>query len=277
MLVLNLVCDDNFILQSHNIGIAVVEVRADGALPIAVIYCDLEVVVVLPRVDHEARLVLPISNAKAPRWPKHHLGSPHEVEHDVFKLGHECLLVDDVEVYLVFTDNLNPDVSLDEVDLPARIGELVVLVPVGLLATLVELLLEEQDRARGPSYQGAVKHQVHVAQVALCHFLVRDVGRVLQAVREALTLPVEGVDLFVVFRVERLYRKVPDRGLIDRVLLNLTQHLAAFVRVGEAELLLLKAVIDLNEEVATRQEHRRDQWLEKLRKRQIQFLLRILP
>lgn len=145
LLEFNLICNYHLVLQSNYVRVAVVQVGADGALPVLVIQLDLEVVVVLSRVDHEARLVLPISNSEFLGWSEHHLRGSHEINHHVFKLGHQSLLINDVEVNPVFANNLNSNISLDEVDLAARVRQLVIQVPVWLLPALVIFLFEEKD------------------------------------------------------------------------------------------------------------------------------------
>lgn len=80
-------------------------------------------------------------------------------------------------------------------------------------AVLILDFLEEKDGAGGPSDQCLIKHQVHIAQVAVCHLFVFDIRWVIKLMREPLALSVKCVDLSVFMRVKRLDRKVTDCGV----------------------------------------------------------------
>ena len=103
-----------------------------------------EVMVVLPGIDLESWLVSFVSNTVSYSGAEHHLGALHEVEHHVFKSGFECLFVDQVEVDLVISRNLDPNIAADKIDLATHLLKLVILGPVA--GFFVDL--EKQDRAR---------------------------------------------------------------------------------------------------------------------------------
>ena len=84
-----------------------------------------------------------IRDAKSLHWAEHHLRCLHKIEHYVLQMWHKRFLVDDVEIDLIFTDNLNPNIPSDEINLAARIIQLEILVPVRIHTVLVEFFLEK--------------------------------------------------------------------------------------------------------------------------------------
>ena len=54
--------------------------------------------------------------------PKHHLRAVHEVVHHVFKLRHQRLPINDVEVDLGISGNLDSNVTLNVINEPAKIN-----------------------------------------------------------------------------------------------------------------------------------------------------------
>ena len=137
------VIDRDLALGANAILIALDEVQADRALEILAGEVHLEVMIVLTRPNVELRLVLLVGYAKTNLGPKHHLRGVHEVEHDVFKVGNERLLVDFVEEYPVISGHLDADVAFDEVQLAPHLLELVVLLPLAtIFVTVVTFLLD---------------------------------------------------------------------------------------------------------------------------------------
>jgi hypothetical protein len=107
--------------------------------------------IVLTRIYHKSWLILPIRDAKSLQRTEHHLGCLHEIKHHVLQLRHQRLLIDDVKVYLVFANNLDPNVSFDKIDLPSRIVEFIILVPMRVVPVFFELFLEKEDGTRRAS------------------------------------------------------------------------------------------------------------------------------
>lgn len=153
-----LISDNDLILQCHYVSITVLEIGSNGSFPVPVIYCNLEIMIILSSVNHKSRLVLSISHAKSFQWTKHHLCSLHEVVHNIFKLWHQCFLINDIEVNLIFTHNLNTDITFDEVNLTACVVKFIILMPVRLVAFFIEYFLEEENRTGGARDQGFVKY-----------------------------------------------------------------------------------------------------------------------
>ena len=71
----------------------------------------------LPGINIKALLVGLISNAIPHFTTKHHLITSHEIEHHIIKLGHECFLINKVEVDHVICCYLDTNISLDEIDI----------------------------------------------------------------------------------------------------------------------------------------------------------------
>ena len=84
--------------------------------------------------------------------------SLHEVVHNIFELWHQCFLIDDVEVNLIFTHNLDADITLNEVDLTSRVVKFIILMPVRLVALFIKYFLEEENRAGRTCNQGFVEN-----------------------------------------------------------------------------------------------------------------------
>ena len=100
--------------------------------------------VVLSGVYLESWLISFISNAVSYFGTKHHLGTLHEIEHHVLKFGLKRLFVDEIEVNLFISRNLNPNIAADEIYLPTHLFKLVILGPVAGF----RIYFEEQNGAR---------------------------------------------------------------------------------------------------------------------------------
>ena len=132
------------VLQRHNVRVTVLEIGSNGALPVIIVDRNLEIVKVLPLINHEARLVRSIGHAKPFLGPEHHLSTLHKIIHHVFQARHQSFLINNVEVNLVCADNLHPNVAFDKVDLPSRVLKLIVLVPVlFIFALIIDCFLEK--------------------------------------------------------------------------------------------------------------------------------------
>jgi hypothetical protein len=58
-------------------------------------------------------LVKLVSDSKVCLTSEHHHVASHEVKHDVIQRGHESFLVDNIEVYILISDDLYPIVAFD--------------------------------------------------------------------------------------------------------------------------------------------------------------------
>lgn len=98
----------------------------------------------LPGIYLESWLISFIRNTVSYSGAEHHLRALHEIVHNVFKSWFECLFVDEVEVNLVISCNLDPNITADKVYLTAHLLELVILGP---FASFL-VYFEKQDGAR---------------------------------------------------------------------------------------------------------------------------------
>ena len=87
--------------------------------------------VVLAGENLESGLVFLVGDAEKDSGAKHELRAFQKVEHNVFQLRLHCLLVNQVEVDLIFRCDLNSYVALDEVDLTSE-RQAVILCPLSL-------------------------------------------------------------------------------------------------------------------------------------------------
>ena len=91
-------------------------------------------------VDSKGFLVSLVGYTISDSGTKHHLVTSHEVEHDILEGWLECLWVNQIEVNLIISSNLDPFVSFDEVDEASHV-DLVVLFPLlGHILVLVFFL-----------------------------------------------------------------------------------------------------------------------------------------
>ena len=80
-------------------------------------------------IDSESWLTCLVANQKPHKFTNHHHGAVHKVVHHIFTGRHECLLVDQEEVNLIICDNLEPDITFDEVNLSPHVLDLMILLP----------------------------------------------------------------------------------------------------------------------------------------------------
>lgn len=100
-----------------------------GAFETLTVDWHFQVVHVFLTVNVEARLARLVCNAVQPSFSKHHLGAPHVVVHHILQMWHQSVTVHQVEVNVVGGCQLNPNVSLDEIDERLFI-DLVIFLPV---------------------------------------------------------------------------------------------------------------------------------------------------
>ena len=168
---------------------------------------------VLAPIDVERSLVGLVSDAVLDSRPEHHLVAAHEVLHHVLELWLEGLRVDEVEVYLVVSSDLDSLVALDEVDEASYVQLLVLLPGLDVGVVLVSEDLEEEHSAGAPCDQSLVVDEVHLAQIHVCHSLELVVLSIVSVDRERLALAVERVDDVVFVVVEALVWKILLRAL----------------------------------------------------------------
>ena len=108
---------------------AIVKVEADSSFQVVFGLLDLKVVVIFSCPHVEDRLILLESDGETDLGAKHHLRAVHEVEHDIFKFGHQSLLVDQVEVNLLVGGDLDAHVALDEIKLASNLLKFGILFP----------------------------------------------------------------------------------------------------------------------------------------------------
>jgi hypothetical protein len=159
---------------------------------------------VLSGVYLESWLISFIRNTVSYSGAKHHLGALHEIEHHVFKSWYERLLVDQIEVHLVISRNLDPYIAADEIDLATHLLELVILGPVaGFLVNL-----EKQDGAGRSCDQCLVEEEVHRPKVSTCNFLYFALRWILSIDSGTMALSVEGIAVSGNGTIKALDRKV---------------------------------------------------------------------
>ena len=96
----------------------------------------------MPLIDIEASLICLVSNTVSHLSTKHHLTASHVVVHDVLKIWHKCIWVDEVEVNELFSCQLYSNISWHEVDECSLIDRMIVN-PLHDFLVLIPLLLEE--------------------------------------------------------------------------------------------------------------------------------------
>lgn len=109
-------------------------------------------VVVVAHAAHIKRLLISFAgDAVLHSRPDDHLVTPHVVEHHVVEVRHQSVEVHDVEVYLLISNYLNPDIPFDEVEEAPNV-QAIVLSPLLLFRIfLVSHYFKEEDGARAAS------------------------------------------------------------------------------------------------------------------------------
>lgn len=232
------------------------QVGANTTFQVSLGDLDLEVVVLPAAPDGEVPLILLEGHCEPDLGAEHHLGALHEVAHDILEFGHESLLVDEDEVDLLVSGDLDSHVALDVVNLASDFRDLVVLSP--LLSLRVDL--EEEHGSGGLGHEDLVEDQVHGAKLRDIECLELG-GLVLRIQAKALALSVEGVALLFLVRVEGLDRVVPYVRLRKLYLLDLAFWLARGNIKNEVVLLLLEPVVCADEHLVVGKNGGGDAWV----------------
>tara|TARA_B110000285_G_scaffold161863_1_gene180808 strand:+ start:39 stop:359 length:321 start_codon:yes stop_codon:yes gene_type:complete len=106
----------------------------------------LVVVLILPPVDlKEARVVL-VGDSVFYFRTKHHLVALHEIKHHVFESWHKSFWVNQIEVNILLSSDLDPFVAFDEIN-ESSVLNCVVISPRLLTGELISFEFEEQNFA----------------------------------------------------------------------------------------------------------------------------------
>ena len=161
---------------------------------------------VLSSEDVEALLVGLVRDAESDFRSVHHLGTLHEVEHDVLQRRHQGLLVDQVNVDLFLGSDLDTYIALDIIDESSKILDCVILLPFsGHLPSqgvFNVLNLEEEDVARASCDKGLVINQVLLTNLHIRHLVHGPLAAVISIHDEGLALSIERITLIFVRIVE---------------------------------------------------------------------------
>ena len=78
--------------------------------------------VVLSGIDLNTRLVGLECNTISNSRSEHHLRALHKVVHTILQLWHKCLFIDEIEVNSLISNNLDSNITSNEVDLTSCFG-----------------------------------------------------------------------------------------------------------------------------------------------------------
>jgi hypothetical protein len=162
---------------------------------------------VLGLEDRERFLTWLVGDTISDPGTDHHLDTFHVVAHHVLEIGHQGLLVYQVEVNLLIGTDLDPDVAANEVE-EAPLVNLGVEFPFALPCLVILDDSEEADLGGGTRRQRLVVDEIHVTELHLRHLVHRILFWVVWLDDKGVTLPVEAVHLIVIVIVETLVRKV---------------------------------------------------------------------
>lgn len=76
----------------------------------------------LSGVDLNTRLVGLECNTISNSRSEHHLRALHEIVHAILKLWHKCLFVDEIEINSLISNNLDSNITSNEIDLTSGFG-----------------------------------------------------------------------------------------------------------------------------------------------------------
>ena len=81
---------------------------------------------IFPGVYLEASFILLVRDSVPPHAAYHHLVARHEIGHDIFKLWHQSLLIDQVKVNQFICCNLYPYISFDKIKETSHIDGMII-------------------------------------------------------------------------------------------------------------------------------------------------------
>ena len=124
--------------------------QTSGAVQVVADNVYFEIMLVFAPVNVKRLLVGLVSDAVPHLASEHHLTAIHEIEHHVFQVSLKCFRIDQVEVDLLISDDLDALVALDEVKV-ASFLKFLIHYPSLFLAEGVCLQFKEQDLAAASS------------------------------------------------------------------------------------------------------------------------------
>ena len=238
-------------LPGDDILMLYLKINSVWAFEVLRVDCHLEVVIVLSWVDSKTRLTTLVRDTISNRSAKHHHGALHIIVHWVFKSWLERFFVNQVEVNFTVCNNLNPNISSNEINLTSHVFELFIFVPKP--SFLVDL--EEKDISWWSSDESLIKEEIHGPKIRLSDLLVPAFHR-FGINSDAVSLSVEGSALSRGFAVKRLDREVQlwALRLVDFSAHYAGGHLWFKIWVHKVVLLLLHSVVNTNKDRLVRKD-----------------------
>ena len=181
------------------------------ALIILVIDAGLELVVVFAAVDRKVGAVDPVRNREHHAFAEHHLVAAHIIIHTIFKLGHQSFLIDEIEVHILISGHLNPNIALYIVQKPSHF-QVEIFLPRSFFCVWVEDLLEKEHSARTLDDQSFTLKEYHLTHIKIRHYfkpVIRltfpDIFRIILNC-EYFSLPVENINFIFLRIIKALLR-----------------------------------------------------------------------
>lgn len=162
-----------------------------------------KVVHVFPLVYIEAFLVGLVSYAISNSPTKHALGTLHVVVHYVLKVWLKSFFVNQIEVDVVLSGNLDSDITSDEEDKTSDFNG-VILDPTTCFSDFIKFLLEEKNKARRSDDQSLSIYENHLTEFIITHLFVSKSLQLIWIDSESLTLSIENIDLILFLTIEAL-------------------------------------------------------------------------
>ena len=201
--------------------------------------------VIFPLVNGEAWLVCLESDTVPDLSTKKHPWALHKVVHDVLEFWHQSFLVDKVEVNLLISRNLEPNITFNEIDCTSCFWDVIILVPV--VCFWVNLI--QWYWTWWPGDECLVKQQKHVSQVIVGNLLTSPLGHVIWINCISVTLSVENVDLIHYSTVESLDGKVSISTVCNCTWDDITIQLFIVQVIDEMILLFLDSMVGCDEKL----------------------------
>jgi hypothetical protein len=162
---------------------------------------------VFSSINVKSSFISLISNTVSYLGAVHHITALHEVEHDVFKSGYKCLLVYQIEINFIISNNLDSYISFDVVNKSSCLN-LIITFPVSFIGIFVKFHFEEINRTRTSANQCFIVNKIHLAKIHVRHSFIGIFRSVATIYNESLPLSIEGINFIFVRIIKASVREV---------------------------------------------------------------------
>ena len=167
-----------------------------------------------PTVDIKGSLIWLVGDAVPYSFAKHGLVAAHVIVHNVFKIGHECLLIDEIKVNQLIGGNLNSDVTFNVIDEASHLQSMIEF-PAFDFGHFVDHLFKEVNFVRTSDDQSFAAKHYHLSEVFVNDLLCFEIVWLRRLDHKRQSLSIKQIYFLSRFAEKALIRKILKITIYD--------------------------------------------------------------